>query len=646
MKLKRLLSGVTAAIMALSSVAVASFTSVSASELADKATIQWTGKWLRCDGGITDDDPTGLIDAGTSKGGLKVEDWGSSYQLRISGFSLEGITNPTIEVEISDGGIFQVFNEVPRSGGEGTEPDYNFGVGKTGESVLIPENYRDETAFLLSAQDGLGTITKISIYDDPNPPVQPIAFESITYNFTVTSGGNTTVTFTDGTDKASIDVTDSGDYTLKRELSKPQSLVSQLGFIEVPANASVKLTVKTIVVNDKYTFEVNRELESGSYGNALPHMYDGSSPKTPVIYQCADAYISGSSKGIALMPGTPPESDNTDSSSTPSPNKGYTGTTYRAYLGYFSGGKDMNHNNSKDETDQKTYGGPIGANGTYTLGLKISDLVAWPNPVASGITCLYVDIVGFAEAIGASTVKKDAQGNDIQLTDGSEAAAMALARKAGLNITNLSILADGEVFYQYKDSEIMFGDVEGNGNMRIDIFNEWNESGDGGEEGYEAPEGLKNNILFFKASDKIEVKFTWTYNDPSAKKPTAKPTTTPTTNKVDAAKKAAEAKVKNAKIKNLTVKSKAKKKISVSWKKVSKVNGYQVQVAKKKDFKKKNIVLSKFTSKAKLTAKSPKIKSKKAYFVRVRAYATYKDAKNKAIKVYGKFSAKKKVKVK
>ena len=42
MKLKRLLSGVTAAIMALSSVAITSFTSVSASELADNAPYQWT----------------------------------------------------------------------------------------------------------------------------------------------------------------------------------------------------------------------------------------------------------------------------------------------------------------------------------------------------------------------------------------------------------------------------------------------------------------------------------------------------------------------------------------------------------------------------------------------------------------------------
>ena len=44
--------------------------------------------------------------------------------------------------------------------------------------------------------------------------------------------------------------------------------------------------------------------------------------------------------------------------------------------------------------------------------------------------------------------------------------------------------------------------------------------------------------------------------------------------------------MKQAKITKLTVKSKAKKKISVSWKKVKKAVGYQVQVSAKKNFKK------------------------------------------------------------
>ena len=110
-------------------------------------------------------------------------------------------------------------------------------------------------------------------------------------------------------------------------------------------------------------------------------------------------------------------------------------------------------------------------------------------------------------------------------------------------------------------------------------------------------------------------------------------------------KKAAQKAMKQAKITKLTVKSKAKKKVAVSWKKVKKAKGYQVQVAAKKNFKK--VIFKKFTTKNKLTIKNSKIKSKKTYFVRVRAYATYKDKNGKAVKVYSKWNKKlRKVKVK
>ena len=102
-------------------------------------------------------------------------------------------------------------------------------------------------------------------------------------------------------------------------------------------------------------------------------------------------------------------------------------------------------------------------------------------------------------------------------------------------------------------------------------------------------------------------------------------------------KKNAENIMKQAKIKNLSAKSKAKKKITVSWKNVSKANGYQIQVSAKKNFK--NKIFDKFTSKKKFTV-TKKIKSGKSYFVRVRAYATYKNIKGKNIKAFGKWSKK------
>ena len=110
-------------------------------------------------------------------------------------------------------------------------------------------------------------------------------------------------------------------------------------------------------------------------------------------------------------------------------------------------------------------------------------------------------------------------------------------------------------------------------------------------------------------------------------------------------KKAAQKLMKQAKITKLTAKSKAKKKIVVSWKKIKKAKGYEVQISAKKNFKKP--IFKKFTAKTKLNIKNKKIKRKKTYYIRVRAYATYKDKNNVSKKVYSKWIKKiRKVKVK
>lgn len=139
-----------------------------------------------------------------------------------------------------------------------------------------------------------------------------------------------------------------------------------------------------------------------------------------------------------------------------------------------------------------------------------------------------------------------------------------------------------------------------------------------------------------------------TKQEPS--KPSAKPTTasiksTRSSEAVAKDKKAAQKLMKQAKITKLTAKSKAKKKVTVSWKKVKKAKGYEVQVSTKKNFKKP--IFKKFTAKTKLNIKNSKIKIGKKYYVRVRAYATYKDKNNVTKKVYSKWIKKiRKVKVK
>lgn len=126
----------------------------------------------------------------------------------------------------------------------------------------------------------------------------------------------------------------------------------------------------------------------------------------------------------------------------------------------------------------------------------------------------------------------------------------------------------------------------------------------------------------------------------TSKKATSSITTTRSPSAVAKDKASAKKVMKQAKIKKLTVKSKAKKKIAVTWKKVKKAKGYEVQVSTSKKFKNSKIILKKFTSAKKLTIKNKKIKSGKTYFVRVRAYAAYKNKTGKDIKVYSAWNKK------
>ena len=99
----------------------------------------------------------------------------------------------------------------------------------------------------------------------------------------------------------------------------------------------------------------------------------------------------------------------------------------------------------------------------------------------------------------------------------------------------------------------------------------------------------------------------------------------------------AVAKPKSAKIKKVKA---AKKAVSVEWKKVSGVKGYQVQVATDKKFKKnKKTVTVKKQKTTKVTVK--KLKAKKKYYVRIRTYKTVKGKK-----IYSSWSKVKTVKTK
>ena len=83
-----------------------------------------------------------------------------------------------------------------------------------------------------------------------------------------------------------------------------------------------------------------------------------------------------------------------------------------------------------------------------------------------------------------------------------------------------------------------------------------------------------------------------------------------------------------------------KKSLKLTWKKVSNITGYKLQIAKKKSFKKAKTYTVKKTTK---TIK--KLKRKKTYYLRIRTYKLVKSS-NKEIYTYSDWSkvVKKKVK--
>ena len=124
-------------------------------------------------------------------------------------------------------------------------------------------------------------------------------------------------------------------------------------------------------------------------------------------------------------------------------------------------------------------------------------------------------------------------------------------------------------------------------------------------------------------------------------KPTAKKASKPTKNAKKVSGNWVDKKYKKASISKL---SKGKKAITVRWKKVSTIKGYQIQLATDKKFKKnkKTVTISKQKT-TKTTVK--KLKAKKKYYVRIRTYKNVK-YQGKTIKVYSSWSKVKTVKTK
>ncbi len=125
---------------------------------------------------------------------------------------------------------------------------------------------------------------------------------------------------------------------------------------------------------------------------------------------------------------------------------------------------------------------------------------------------------------------------------------------------------------------------------------------------------------------------------PTTTQPTTQAEITTSTTVTEA--EATTAKPKATSIKKLT---KGKKSFKATWKKISGVNGYQVQYSTDKKFKKnkKTVTIKKNTASATIK----KLKAKKKYYVRVRSYKNAKVG-GKTVKAYSSWSKVKSVKTK
>ena len=152
-------------------------------------------------------------------------------------------------------------------------------------------------------------------------------------------------------------------------------------------------------------------------------------------------------------------------------------------------------------------------------------------------------------------------------------------------------------------------------------------------------EGTYNIVVTATGYNKT-LEFTYTNkSDTTATKPSDATTATKPAATTTATKPAVKP-VKKVTVKKQTAKVKAgKKKLTVTWKKDKNASGYQIKIATKKNFKGAKT----YTVKSYKTYKKviKKLKAKKKYFVKVRAYKTVGKSK-----VYGAYSAVRSCKVK
>ena len=151
-------------------------------------------------------------------------------------------------------------------------------------------------------------------------------------------------------------------------------------------------------------------------------------------------------------------------------------SAYEAFLMYASSDWSVQ---CMDATSENATTADVTGDGTYTVAIsgfewEDEDTAEMVPAAGTGATVFCVDIDGLANALGCG---KDAEGYDALETAADK---MAFAQATGLKISDVVITAtntDGtSTDIAVDESKLYYGDIEGNGKIRLEIFNAYGDT--------------------------------------------------------------------------------------------------------------------------------------------------------------------------
>lgn len=173
------------------------------------------------------------------------------------------------------------------------------------------------------------------------------------------------------------------------------------------------------------------------------------------------------------------------------------GTSYKAEMWFADSSWLWNTMDAVANPAADYYDAYITGDGTYTVSNVKTEGIDTYSVDPFGYVVFCVDIEGLADAMGCGA---NSEGYKDTCVD--TATKMQFAKDAGLTIKDVKILQDGEVVCEVANDKLIYGDIEANGKIRLELYNEY---GDSKTIGDPAVQALAGEAEWFES---IQVQFT------------------------------------------------------------------------------------------------------------------------------------------